>query len=58
METPHISKARLQALLFDSVRLTEEEDAHIARWDCQECKNVIMELVPGLVEPPLDPSTE
>jgi uncharacterized protein with PIN domain len=44
MDSPHISKERLQALMFATVHLTEEEDAHIVGWRCPECKNAILEI--------------
>jgi hypothetical protein len=55
MEFSHISKERLYALMFDSVHLTEEEDAHIAGLRCPECTNAIMELVLNRMTRPKDP---
>jgi hypothetical protein len=55
MESSHISEERLYALMFDSVHLTEEEDAHIAGWRCPECKNAILELVLNRMTGPKDP---
>jgi hypothetical protein len=56
MDSPHISKERLHALMFYSVRLTEEEDSHISGWRCPECKNALLELVLNRITSPKDPS--
>jgi hypothetical protein len=48
MDSPHISKERLRALMFDSVHLTEQEDAHINGWDCPECQKTMLELAETL----------
>jgi|RhiMetdeSRZDD1v2_1073273.scaffolds.fasta_scaffold4958083_1 hypothetical protein len=45
MASPHISKERLNALVFDTVHLTEEEDSHVAEGGCPECKSAILEIV-------------
>jgi hypothetical protein len=47
--TPHISKERLQSLVFDSVRLTEEEDEHTSGWRCLECQKTMLELAMDLL---------
>jgi len=49
MDSPHILKERLYALMFDSVRLTEEEDAHITGWRCAECHTTMLELTMDLL---------
>jgi hypothetical protein len=30
--------------MFDTVKLTEEEDTHIAGWRCPECQKRMLEL--------------
>jgi hypothetical protein len=50
MDSPHIPKERLHALMFESVRLTEEEDAHITGWRCPECQKTMLELTMNLLK--------
>jgi hypothetical protein len=45
MDSAHISKERLRALMFATVHLTEEEDAHLAGWRCAECTSAVLEVV-------------
>jgi hypothetical protein len=57
MGSPHLSKERLHALMFDTVRLTEEEDAHVTGWRCPECKKTMFELaIPNPLTRPKDDS--
>jgi hypothetical protein len=56
MDSPHVSNERLQALMFDSVHLTEKEDAHIAGWRCPECAKAALELVLNRMTRPKDPN--
>jgi hypothetical protein len=55
MDSPHISKERLYDLMFESVHLTEEEDAHIVGWRCPECKNALLEIVENRMTRPTIP---
>jgi len=45
MDSPHLSKERLHALMFETVHLTEQEDAHITGWHCSECQKTMFELI-------------
>jgi hypothetical protein len=54
VDSPHISKERLNALLYDTVRLTEEEGAHISGGRCPECQKTMLELAMN----PLTPSKD
>jgi hypothetical protein len=55
MDSPHLSEERLRALMFDSVHLTEEEDAHITGWRCPECQKAMLELATNPLTPPKVP---
>jgi hypothetical protein len=50
MDSAHISKERLHDLMFGSVCLTEEEDAHISGWHCTECQKTMLELTMNLLK--------
>ena len=48
MDSQHLSKERLHALMFDTVDLTEQEDAHINGWKCTQCQKTMLELTENL----------
>jgi len=56
MDSPHISKERLYDLMFESVQLTEEEDAHIVGWRCPECNKTLLEIVENRMTRPTIPN--
>jgi hypothetical protein len=45
VDSSHVPKERLRALMFDTVYLTEEEEAHIWGWKCPECRNAMLDCV-------------
>ena len=60
MKDFHLTKDRMRELMFgiNTARLTEAEDSHIAGWRCQECANVMLEVVSEHLESPSAPTPE